>query len=974
LWTLIALAPLSAQQPPTPADIDRAIEQLSHDDFKQREVATHRLWDAGEAAEQKLVAAAKGGDPEVRFRAKLILERFDKGIYPDTAPSSVVAIEMFYRDPNLRAEAVRRLKAERDWRSIARLLRASKRGPDQAQLANALAAELPQLVTDRILNRDLPHAVELLRMQALADNPRALRRIPLLLSYEKQLDARIEALVAMPMRSEQETQELISSYEVQGDYAQARRVAKSLENRDWNLLLAQRAGDWRAAAQITDEALLKFEDVSISAALHHAAQNETTYRARLQQLREFAEVDKPQASAVGEALLLLGEADAGLFLISKARPTTAIEIYAHRHQYAEALALANVTADTKIDAAWLAALPGTVPLTYRQQVSMACTAATVLHWLGEAQQSQAILDVVESSLLAAVTEAKLPVNRRRRADPFGAPAEEDPFGPAAPPALKADPFDAAPVADDDPFMAAPPAADDPFNPRDDPPRPAPAKRVAPPVDDPFAPRPAVDPFGDAPPPAPAAKGDVPAAARAAELPGAAAIYLRALRDVGRADDAFAFAGKMLSGNVASESVIAALFDPELKHAPFWWQRIRRTHQATSMRNKMELMQQLITRGSPEFEALIAGRLEKTPGAEARLAEFSPGAAWPAFVELCAWHGRQDLAVDLLQRLPTPRPEVLEEQGNLLLDGGKLDGAITAYQTALKTRPAARTFMLLSSALARRGDVTDAAQAAQAGCLLASEGEMALDALEKHGRADELIACAEQLRRVSSSFDLSFELALGNSKRASDPLAAADHYELIRCAVLERSNVSVTDNVEYVTFPHTVARVRARGLLAQSKHKEALEQLDQCRAILPSNTELVEEFYPRLLAAGLKREAEALFDNVVGRHEKIVAQWPNSARHHSIIAWTSARCGWRLDEALAHAKTAHELAPNDTTYLDTLAEVHFARGDLDQAIAAQQQAVKLAPKNATSVKRLSEFGAAARGEKVQRTFAPWNDRI
>src|SRR5439155_26810498 len=79
----------------TPHEIAKPIRQLGDDSFDVRQKATQFLWKTGRAAEPALRSALKTADPEVRARARSILERFKYGIYPDTPPHIVEVIQQF---------------------------------------------------------------------------------------------------------------------------------------------------------------------------------------------------------------------------------------------------------------------------------------------------------------------------------------------------------------------------------------------------------------------------------------------------------------------------------------------------------------------------------------------------------------------------------------------------------------------------------------------------------------------------------------------------------------------------------------------------------------------------------------------------------------------------------------------------------------------------------------------------------------
>lgn len=65
--------------------------------------------------------------------------------------------------------------------------------------------------------------------------------------------------------------------------------------------------------------------------------------------------------------------------------------------------------------------------------------------------------------------------------------------------------------------------------------------------------------------------------------------------------------------------------------------------------------------------------------------------------------------------------------------------------------------------------------------------------------------------------------------------------------------------------------------------------------------------------------------------KAIQTDPRHAPSHDAVAWWLATHGQQLDLALSHAKRAVELVPQAAMFRDTLAEVHFARGDYPSAL-------------------------------------------
>ena len=98
----------------------------------------------------------------------------------------------------------------------------------------------------------------------------------------------------------------------------------------------------------------------------------------------------------------------------------------------------------------------------------------------------------------------------------------------------------------------------------------------------------------------------------------------------------------------------------------------------------------------------------------------------------------------------------------------------------------------------------------------------------------------------------------------------------------------------------------------------------------------------------------LFGRVLAVYEQMCDDYPQSAFAHNSLGWLCANCRRRLDLALSHAQTAVKLEPKAAGYLDTLAEIHFRRGEKDKAIELMKQCRTMEPKAAYYRKQLERF--------------------
>ena len=148
--------------------------------------------------------------------------------------------------------------------------------------------------------------------------------------------------------------------------------------------------------------------------------------------------------------------------------------------------------------------------------------------------------------------------------------------------------------------------------------------------------------------------------------------------------------------------------------------------------------------------------------------------------------------------------------------------------------------------------------------------------------------------------------------------------------------------------------RARGHLSQGNVEQALREAELALRLLPGDIYVPINLVPVLDRMERTGEADALFAQVFGRYEQVCVDYPQSAYHHNIAAWLAARCRRRLDEAMQHARIAVELSGARPDYLDTLAEIHFQRGETNEAIDLARRSIAAKPAAAYYRAQLTRF--------------------
>jgi tetratricopeptide (TPR) repeat protein len=138
---------------------------------------------------------------------------------------------------------------------------------------------------------------------------------------------------------------------------------------------------------------------------------------------------------------------------------------------------------------------------------------------------------------------------------------------------------------------------------------------------------------------------------------------------------------------------------------------------------------------------------------------------------------------------------------------------------------------------------------------------------------------------------------------------------------------------------------ARALFRLPTDRAAsLATLSRCHRIFASDGSLADFFFPALRKAGLIKEHDAWFLDSWKKMEDIIALYPESDNTRNTAAWFAARAMRKLDDAERHARKALATSPGQSAYLDTMAEIYFARGQREKALEWSRIAVNFTPKD------------------------------
>lgn len=158
------------------------------------------------------------------------------------------------------------------------------------------------------------------------------------------------------------------------------------------------------------------------------------------------------------------------------------------------------------------------------------------------------------------------------------------------------------------------------------------------------------------------------------------------------------------------------------------------------------------------------------------------------------------------------------------------------------------------------------------------------------------------------------------------------------------------------LPFMKQRLQADMARALSRLKTqraaAIAALAECHRTFLTDGSLADIFFPALRKEGLVREHDLWFEETWKHMEDVIARYPHSDNTRNTAAWFASRAVRRLDEAERHLLVALDVRPDQPAYLDTMAEIEFAKGNRQKALEWSTRAINLEPDD-TQIRRQHE---------------------
>ncbi len=131
-------------------------------------------------------------------------------------------------------------------------------------------------------------------------------------------------------------------------------------------------------------------------------------------------------------------------------------------------------------------------------------------------------------------------------------------------------------------------------------------------------------------------------------------------------------------------------------------------------------------------------------------------------------------------------------------------------------------------------------------------------------------------------------------------------------------------------------------------------LEKCHRLFPGDGSLADSFFPALRKAGLIEEHHRWFEVSWDLMADVLKRYPASENTYNTAGWLAGRSRLKLDLAEDYLKKALAMNPEQSAYLDTMAEIQFAKGNRAKAMEWSHLAVNYSPQDALLRRQQERF--------------------
>lgn len=312
-----------------------------------------------------------------------------------------------------------------------------------------------------------------------------------------------------------------------------------------------------------------------------------------------------------------------------------------------------------------------------------------------------------------------------------------------------------------------------------------------------------------------------------------------------------------------------------------------------------------------------------------------------------------------------RPYV--EWGDFLSDRGRFHESAARLLEGWKRFPDQPLLLFLSGkALVKAGDAKEGNRRIELSHWVSLGQERVrgrfLDELVRRGEGAAAKRETELVLRACWSRDHYFGNVMNQGARAAELIRDFDTAE--KCCqrsllvMLKTQGMYYVETSAYMVVPHSLLIYRAQSRLRAGNVEEALTLAREALAVTPGHIDLITGMVSELNRLGKKAAGDELFGIGWAAYQKVLAEFPDSPSARQSLALLAANCQRDLDKGLEYAQTAVKADPGSVPFRETLAEVHFRRGDRDKAVELMTKLAQEDPVNRLYKRQLVRYRSGA----------------
>lgn len=216
-------------------------------------------------------------------------------------------------------------------------------------------------------------------------------------------------------------------------------------------------------------------------------------------------------------------------------------------------------------------------------------------------------------------------------------------------------------------------------------------------------------------------------------------------------------------------------------------------------------------------------------------------------------------------------------------------------------------------------------------------------LETWGAREEAAIYWKRLAITGSPADLNWQYSVaqgvGYARERGDWRVAASFAEVLALGYLRSETTLLVNPVSYLRARFTADMYRGLAMIAEDDVRSGRELLEASFEMLIGDGMLADDFFPLIRGAGLVEFHDRSFARGYQRINESIRAYPRAHNTYNSAAWLASRASRELDDALGKIRKALEMRPRQAAYLDTMAEVWFAKGDRERAVEWSRKAVR-----------------------------------